>query len=504
MMIYKYKLNSSIQNRKTVLALSAFFILVTLSSSLFSEQGFSGQWNRKSLQFTVNIQSWGKYCGVKPHSYYSKQVTSTEIMESNGQLFFSKGRLRTDRCNSPNPDLKIIKKNKSSGNWKMECETPPAISKYENINYSLTGTKHKLIYIAKSSFKWTLNNDHCQVNWTEKRVYERQIQPKLKPLKDLETSPILKVHDDSSTVKTKQKKENSPIISTVDLSCLKRGKIVRLIIFPQDSIIRPSGKICFMSQGVDKKGCRFSVKPKWSVTQSGISRNDLLKKGCFIAGDNAAESEGVYDVIATLGTVVSKTTVEVSFPDMEDLARARLDLPTDIDTDSNVDNLKKNDTETDNNNSNMATILPVTSPVINPALKNSSKKENKGNSLLLIILFVIITAITIFILFYILKIKKHKQHDISDDADDTDDALNSSIILYCPQCHRIFKENAKFCPHDASELKRSKSGQNSSANNNLAMVCPKCDRGYDANSKFCPHDRTQLITYSNWKKRDGF
>ncbi|MBN2802025.1 MAG: hypothetical protein JXR91_02905, partial [Deltaproteobacteria bacterium] len=319
-----------IQNKfKKNIIILTIILCSAVVSNIAAAQGYSGKWNRTSLQFTVSIGSWGKDCGVKPSSYSTSKIAEVEVMESNNNLYFSTGRLRTDRCNSPNPDLKKITSSTVRGSWSMVCETPSTISKYEKIDYTLAGTTGKLIYNASSSFKWTLNNNFCQVTWKEKRVYERPSDK----TESTNSSPILSIHTDlpgkEEPVLTSPK-QTPVILNNPSTECISNGKPVKLIIFPQAPVVQPTEKLCFLIQGIDVNGCRFPFHADWNISQNGITRTDLLDKNCFIAGNNAAESEGVYDVQAKYGKISTSTTIEVAFPDMEDLARARLDIPSEL------------------------------------------------------------------------------------------------------------------------------------------------------------------------------
>jgi uncharacterized protein YbaR (Trm112 family) len=481
------KLNQKISEKK-ILILS-IILFSAIISNIAVAQGYSGKWNRTSLQFTVSIGSWGKDCGVRPSSYSTSKIAEVEVMESNNNLYFSTGRLRTDRCNSPNPDLKKMKSSTVRGNWSMVCETPSTISKYEKIDYTLAGTTGKLIYNASSSFKWTLNNNFCQVTWKEKRVYERP-SAKTEPAN---SSPILNIHKDlpiNEDPVSNSPKKAPEILSTPATDCVSNGKPVRLVIFPQAPIVQPSEKLCFLIQGIDVNGCRFPFHADWSISQNGITRTDLINKNCFIAGNNAAESEGVYDVQAKYGKISSFTTIEVAFPDMEDLARARLDIPSEL-----ID--EQPETETDADSDSVEKTEPTGSATVINTLKilPEQKTENPKSYLttLFIVIVIALTGVLIFIIFF-LKQKKKNTKNVSEDKPDNN--------MYCPTCNRIFDKDALFCPHDADKLKPVFQAKNSINNSSKGMICPKCHRGYDRDALFCPHDRNKLVKYSEWKNRE--
>jgi RNA polymerase subunit RPABC4/transcription elongation factor Spt4 len=456
-------------------------LLIALSASTAHAQSYNGQWNRISLQLTVNVESWGENCGVKPQSYYSNAVKPTEILESDGHLFFSSDGLRTDRCNTPNTEILMVSKSITRGNWKRVCETPASSSKRERIEYTLSGDTNRLTYVAKSDFDWSLKEDHCVVRWQEKRIYER---PAIKA--DAPTgSPILKVHEDVSFAKKG---------ADGDAACDPDRPLKRIILFPDGGRVSPREKLCFQVRGVDDQGCRFPLAVRWSVTQNGTPRNHLFKDSCFTAGDNAAESEGIFQVTAADGRITATATVEVAYPDIGDLAGARLEIPSDAVTGTAAD-------QQDAPEEPSAPVIQLTPRPVPP----SSGPSPRGMAMAAVaILLLAGIGLTIVL---VRRRRGMAPGPVSEPPPPASSPPPASIPPQekprhsrCPSCQRLFPADARFCPEDGSALVLWRSDSQPAAAPRRGMVCPVCHRGYDPDSRFCPHDSSQLVSYETWRQ----
>lgn len=454
-------------------------------------QNYEGKWNRTSLQFSVTVQSWGKNCGVMPRSYSSRRVKPTEILQNNGHLFFASGALRTDRCNSPNPLLVTLATSRSANMWTRTCETPKSASKYERVDYTFDGNGDTLTYKAESSFDWTLKSDRCLVSWVESRVYQRATSGS----PDSRESPILKVHDGKSFP---PKSGAPPQNETV---CNPSGKIRKLIIAPQNATISPSEKLCFQVRGVDKEGCRFSVSPTWTVTQNGVSHGDLISpRGCFIAGDNAAESEGIYQIDAKYKGQTASTSIEIAYPNIEDLAQARLNLAEELGEDPPQE-------IPDNKSIPQKDIVQL--PTQMPPASETSKRIDPWLIVLLVVAVVVFVVLMISIVWLLRKQSGDDTGRTPSMIPNAEQSLlptTSRIRLQnakiCPTCGAKFSADAQYCPADASVLKKNtRPSVRSSMPPPKGMICPVCKRGYSLESRFCPHDSTALVDYEKWRRK---
>jgi hypothetical protein len=418
-----------------------FFITYAFIAIIFSSKGYcqsySGKWNRVSLGFTVNIKQWGKDCGSKPKSYYSKQVKPVIITEKGGDLFFSNGSLRTDTCNSPNPRLVVVSKSKGSNQWHRICETPKTDSKYEKSEYTFIGEEgQQLVYTARSHFNWSLKNDHCVISWIEKQVFKRVDSSIAKEKSKSESALPVK--------KSKQKDEKDEPAT----ECGDHGPPVKVTIHPKKRTIGPSSTLCFKLTGVDKKGCRFSVPASWQVRQSDKIVHLITPNGCFHAGDTAAEAEGVYSVTAVSNGKSYTATVTVAFPDIGDLARARLDLASEMP--------EENSDEASTSEPSAGSSVPVSASL--PGVSGDSTLKTA----VVLIGSIAAAGLILIIIFFRRRKSLLLNKIVADDKKSVIPSLN---------------------PPTAK-----------------GMVCPKCHRGYDDNARFCPHDSTKLIPYEKWRQ----
>ena len=521
-----------IQPKTKILRIFPLFAAIWLASSALHAQAYEGKWHRTYLQFTVDVSHWGENCGTRPRSYSSKATKPTEILQNNGHLFFSTGGLRTDRCNSPNPALISLTTSRSANMWTRTCETPADSGRYEKIDYTFSGSGDQLTYRAESSFRWSLDGDLCVVKWVERRTYARVIQDEEAEAEDQSGSPVVRVHKDDSFAKSKTKaKPTATANASADDTeprpeCNPHGKAKRLVIAPRSARISPSQSVCFQLRGVDENECRFPVAAKWTASQNGVVQPRLMNaKGCFVAGDNAAESEGIFQVLAEYRGVSAQTTVEVKYPDIGDLALARLDLSDEIDGLS-----------TDSDAPAPAEIIPIaidtadtevgTSTVPGtktPPLKSPEKSSDKTNWIVWLLAAAIVVFIVLSVVLTVVLVKKPRATPEDDEkffgelsepdestavpppkAEQGENRTNKAPGRICLKCGKIYPADAKFCPVDATSLVSSAPQAPDNFRSSMppprGMICPKCKRGYDMDARFCPHDSTALVEYHNWRK----
>ncbi|MBN2717870.1 MAG: zinc ribbon domain-containing protein [Deltaproteobacteria bacterium] len=496
-------------------------LAVWLTATGADAQEYEGNWNRVSLNFSVNVESWGDDCGARPRSYSSKAVKPTEIIQNNGHLFFSTGGLRTDRCNSPNPALTTLTTSRSTHMWTRTCETPAGSGRYEKIDYTFSGSGNELTYVAESSFRWSLNEDLCVVSWVERRTWERAggATESTAEASDesvaADDSPIVKVHKDNSFSKKSD--------DVIRAECVNPGKVQKLVIAPKKARVSPSESLCFQLRGVDSKGCRLPIVAQWSASQNGINQSHLLNaRGCFVAGDNAAESEGVFQITAEYKGITVQSAVEVKYPEIGDLALARIDLSEEIDeSDSEVP------IETEKR---MASVPanPSAAPVL-PTAVAPSDSSSDTNWLLWLLIGAIAVFVAITIVLTLVLLRKPRDNASpaakftieparfqaaapdaqpsvanfpADSSDGPIDPAGSLVQMICPACGTLYPPDARFCPVDATGLVEKGHPQpslHSSFPPPKGMICPTCKRGYELGARFCPHDSTALVEYEQWR-----
>jgi hypothetical protein len=414
-----------------------------------------------SMSLSVKIKSWGEHCGPRPGSYISKKSRPVEIVAKGHHLIFSKGGTRTDRCGSPNPRLSTISKNIEPGTWERVCKTSENDPKFEKGQYRLFAeSTRKLIYTAVSHFDWTLKGDHCIATSDERRIYVR-------------------AKADKKEEKTASKSKTPP---TVDPSakpdCEQTGAIKKLTVLPHTTRIGPGQGACFKAIGIDEAGCRFPVDAKWTAAQNDKIVSGLVtQKGCFRAGNTAADAEGRYSITAKVGNKSDSAKITVVYPDLGELFAARL---------------KPLEDGEDEKPQTAAQEPPIPPVIIKPATTSDSPGTFDVSTLLVTAILIAILGLAVVV---VLIVRKNRLAEIE----------STEKWQVCPTCGMKLPKDALFCPRDRTSLAPEKSESESEGSyppslSNTGMVCPACHRGYEPGAKFCPHDSEVLIPYPEWRK----
>jgi hypothetical protein len=233
----------------------------------------------------------------------------------------------------------------------------------------------------------------------------------------------------------------------------------------------------------------------------------VSRSGCFLAGETAAESEGIYTITARADGRSAEGTVTVAFPDLGDLLRARLDPSKEFDGDP----VPADASASQPAPPQAAAQPPATSaqPLIAPG--------GRTNTTILIVAISTALLLAVAALAVVLLVRRgraRREPDEDWDDDDQDPPASRPLArdlgptskpapppppkMFCPRCGELFPPGAKFCPHDAIELVTS-DGNSKNAVEDKGMVCPKCHRGYDPGAKYCPHDAEKLVPYPTWR-----
>jgi hypothetical protein len=419
----------------------ALGIAVASPNARGSAEQLAGSWQRTSSSLTVRVDSWGDDCGPAPKSYSNKTVTDVEIVAQGRHLVFTKGGLRTDRCSSPNPKLATKSESVSATRWERVCETPPNDSKYERDEYLFEASgEDRIEYSARSSYDWTLNGDHCALSLEEHRVFAR--------VADLKTPESSK----------EEKGDEASTATPAESVCERQGRVRRLQIVPKDAELGPGARLCFKAFGYDDGGCRFEAEAAWSAEQNGVAVGGLLSQnGCFQAGATAAESEGMYAIVAQFEGKKATSAVTVAFPDYGALGRVRLNPSS----------------ETDAGAQGSRSAAPM--PSATGPLTTSSTKA-PSHLLLAIVVAAVAAALVGALLFVAFRVRRNAAKRRS----------SSSFYSMSPPAAP---------PRSSVDSGRSFAEPSEPP----GMVCPTCHRAYDADARFCPHDSSRLLPYPEWR-----
>lgn len=472
-------------------------VVLAIPNGALANPKFAGRWNMTSRRLVVTVENWGENCGPQPKGYSSKKTRPVDIISQGKHLVFSIGGLRTDRCSSPNPHLQTKSQSASKTSWNRVCETPSSDPKFEREEYTLLAKgDNQLEYTKKSKFDWTLKGDNCVARMTERRVYKRQQEQgsadEAKAPKKAATPKL-----DLEFPEIKDKKDD----------CKRDGAIVRLIVNPLNVEIGPQERICFKAVGVDAAGCRFKTDASWTVSQGGQEVGGLLSRnGCFKAGATAADSEGLYDIVAQAEGKQGTARVTVSFPDLGELLRARLHPSQELETAQSPSESERKGAPPNQTDSLPSAIPGNTAPL-------GSVSSDNTLILAMIVGSAIFLAATLLVIVIVLRKRSARYSDKNYWLDDEDEEAplersqpaSSRAVkpgnLCCPKCKSVFSPGSLFCPHDASKLVPCEKDEPKDAHKNVGMVCPTCHRGYDPGSRFCPHDSAKLVRYPEWKNR---
>jgi hypothetical protein len=491
------------------------FVLIFFAglSNTHAAERFAGEWTINSSKLEVIVKSWGENCGPRPKSYSNFKKREVIIIVRGEHLIFSRGGVRTDRCWSPNPRIRTINANVTTSRWSRHCRTTPDDPRYEDGEYSLVAKgDDRLNYFSVSKVDWRLKGDHCVAYLEERRVYVRA-----PPETDGEAG------DESS--------------GKADNRCEEPGPLKRIVLKPRRAQIGPGQKICFKAVGIDEKSCRFPVEAVLSVTQDQKEVPGLLSKGgCFLAGETAADSEGLYVITARVDGKRSTSQVKVNFPDLSDLLSAELKPSEEAVDDQGPEETAPGEIGTDLRDASVGdagTPLPVEA-VSPPAVKAPPSPRSPvpvpsepgwmQPSPLVIALIGLGLAVVVLVIVLLVKRRNSFEFDDEDDWDDdpyvTPAQTSSRLVaasdpsppdddpkLYCPSCLRAFPLESAFCPFHGEKLVTKKlanmeHGGGDGTQSTTGMICPTCHRGYGFDARYCPHDARELVPYQEWRKKN--
>jgi hypothetical protein len=290
-------------------------LAVVLVTPPAAAQGLAGEYTVGSTKVKVNIHSWGEDCGPKPKSYSTKaKGKKVTIKESGDHLIFSNGR-STKKCWSANIKLQRVSVTKKGNSWTIVCKSAASDSHQEHGKYVVTASGSKITVKDTSNYNWKLKESVCKATIVIDRLFTRsgaapEPEPEPPPTKPPPITP---------TIEKDYPEEPPP------KKCKETGAPVKLVVFPASTETSPGHRVCFNAYAVDKNGCRLHVKPEWKLSKKSADRSGRLDGNCFVPGDNAADSEGVFRVVAEYSYYTAGSKVVVKSQTIEDLIAVNLD-----------------------------------------------------------------------------------------------------------------------------------------------------------------------------------
>lgn len=309
-------------------------VLAALTSTLFDAPGALGQaasgnyltgvWRAGSTQIDVAVESWGEDCGPRPQSSRSGGGGIVNVEQSAGQLVIhGRGQdIRSDVCWSRNPSMKRQAATFANGGWTTRCRTAANDPREEQGTYTLKiGGQDTLTYQDVSRYNWSLNQSKCVATFTTIQTLTRRnsnadTQAALAEKEKPATAPV-KIEPAKSTPPPPDPDEK-------EKTACSPGAPHRVTLRPRIAEIEVGERVCFKPRIVDRADCVIRDEAvNWSLSHSKALRGTLVN-GCFTAADTAAEAEGEFRILATLGPLRAEARVSVHPVDLSALIAMRL------------------------------------------------------------------------------------------------------------------------------------------------------------------------------------
>jgi|GEM_PF-4220931 len=489
--------------------LATLFLLINFtlyhSNNASAQPDLSGTYVEGPQKVDVDIKTWGEDCGPKPKSYSSAGGKKVTVKVDGDNLIFSDGN-STKSCWSANPRIKRLSASKKGNKWVLICETPENDSRYEHGEYTITYTEEGLVFVNKSTYNWQLKESVCSATITIRKVYTR-IEPKEEEKKEInQPGENILINDLKNLPEEKEG------------ACKTQGAPVKISISPSVANVGPGEKICFDIHGVDEHGCRVPINANLTLSSPPGLTEPFLSGNCFVAGKNAALSEGTFRIIAkTENGMTATSRVRVNFGGVEDLIAVNLG--------------SSNESAKDSGNTSVLRANPPPGFVVIQKEKGEKYKNLVRFLILLFAIFVIGCVIAISVtLIKVRKVRQKIKETLDKEtltyqkniqeiqkAKSTKEELDTNITpakekvndrkqtaaedsgwMRCEICNREFEPGYLRCPYDGSELKRI--GEADYKVSRGGLVCPVCRRGFRGSITVCPFDKVHLVPYSVFKE----
>jgi hypothetical protein len=305
--------------RQAVAAFAAF--ACAGSAARVSAQGpFEGTWTAGTTTMDVAIESWGADCGPQPVSTRSQGGGSVTVGQSGNELtIHARGRqVQTNTCWSQNPAMRKSASTYANGVWTTQCRTPQNDPREELGTYTLNAeTPDRLRYRDVSKYNWKLKSSTCVATITTTQTLNRTAATSAKPSETPKPAPAPPPPEPPLEPWPDEQAESGA-------GCTP-GAPARLSLRPSEATIELGQRACFRARVADARGCALpKAEVEWSLAHSDAVRG-ALEGHCFVAGQNAAEAEGEFRLVARYRTLRARAKVRVRAPDLSALLAKRLE-----------------------------------------------------------------------------------------------------------------------------------------------------------------------------------
>jgi hypothetical protein len=288
--------------RSACLALVAWSVA---SAGRAEDQLPTGTYQASPATIRSEVSAWGPDCGVKPQSYVTREQPRVVVGAAGAHLMlrFPDRTMRTDRCWSPNPAVKLATTSASDTRFRSECRTPRGDPKQEVGRYTVSVTgPYTLELLEESDYDWQLNSSHCVA--------------KVRITQQLSRVPEERTAKGATETATPASKEDA---------CAVPSTPTRLRLRPSEARIEPDQRVCFTVLGVDARGCASDVELaslRWELKSPPAAQGSLAG-GCFRSAEGAAAAEGEFLVLVRTGALRAEAKVVVAAPDLSDITARR-------------------------------------------------------------------------------------------------------------------------------------------------------------------------------------
>lgn len=298
----------------------AWLVLVLIAHGATSPHAHAdppepGTWRAGTTSTDVAIKSWGPDCGPAPRSATSPGGGTVRLHREGPTIVLIAGdrTVRSNQCWSQNPGVRRVANTERPGVWTTTCATAPNDPREEHGSYTLKLLPDgSLLYQDVSRYDWRLKNSSCAATATTTQALTRV------PGTAAATGPAAQpVAPPSAPAEPPAKLEVVP-------TC-QPGPAARIALRPAQATIEVGRRVCFRPSVTDANGCPLpEATVRWSL-EHDPSIKGRIEDGCFVAGDQAAESEGQFRVIAAIGSLRADAPVSVRTPDLSALLAQRIE-----------------------------------------------------------------------------------------------------------------------------------------------------------------------------------
>jgi hypothetical protein len=472
--------------------LASALVAGSLLASPCAAQSYDGVWRAGVTTMDVAVESWGGDCGPRPVTSRSEGGGNVQITQEPPHLVIhgKDSQIRTDRCWSRNPAIKRRSSSYLDGVWLTQCRTDPDDPRAEQGTYSLKSVSpDQLLYKDVSKYNWKLNTSACIATITTTQMLNRagsgaatgQKAPPPPPLK----APPPPPQPPPEPEEEEEEEEEAP-----SASACTPGAPSRLVLRPQRASVQVGGRLCLRAKLTDASGCRIPEPAiEWSLQHSHALRGSL-EGGCFRAGDSAAEAEGEFTVVASVGALSARSVLDVQSVDLSALIARRLETGAVSGFDE-------------------APAEATTTTAAKVATRRVDERSGGGGNLLLGIGG--LAALGLLVLIG-LRLRARKQPTLSPDSDSGSESKRPARTGPAPARAPAPAAGGTAAGRPASaatvvgapgQAAPAPAAAPTAANDGQQWICPSCRRGWPATQGKCPNDGTALLPYAEFvKQRD--